>query len=201
MEQLYDINIKIDFTSLKYYQANVIEKIIHLVGASIFDSEIDDLNTIAMRFPELPTVVIDAAKHRINKYKGSALLLEYSERGSIILGGVAAGVAIFILQKTVGETLTEAWVNTNMHQRLKNFLLEDYTSKASRIVEAIKVRKRKGRWETHYGYNIEVSSSSVSDKANNTGPITIVIKLSPNREADLPPTRSESIGNRQNKKE
>ncbi|MBA3596226.1 MAG: hypothetical protein H0W40_02455 [Methylibium sp.] len=51
-----------------------------------------------------------------------ALIIEYGGRGSLLLFGAAAGFAYWVVDKTLGETFKQAWVESEAHSRLKDFL-------------------------------------------------------------------------------
>jgi hypothetical protein len=103
---------------------SVFRKILDSLNRAAFESEKKDLKAIRNEFPKLPDVAFDAASHRQKEYRYSAILIKELKPGSLIVAGVVAGVSIWILQQTLGETLKEAWLDSQGHQKLKKLLLQ-----------------------------------------------------------------------------
>lgn len=103
--------------------ARVVVKAITAVDAAIMASERKDLRLLRDELSGFPGVAFDAAEQRLGSFRGAGLQLERAESSSILLIGAVAGISIFILQNTLGETLKEAWLDSDGHRRLKGFLL------------------------------------------------------------------------------
>ena len=105
-------------------------KSVSAVDNAILASELNDLRQLRKQLPDLPTVALDAAEKRLGAYRGSGLLVERAESGSLVVIGVVAGLSIFVLQNTLGETLKEAWLESDGSRRLKALLFEQRSIKA-----------------------------------------------------------------------
>jgi len=119
-----DIEVKIQQKASKELPYSVFRKILDSVNTAVFNSEKNNLMLIQKEFPEFPEVAFDAANYRLNKYRYSAILIKELRPGSFIIGGVAAALAIWLLKLTLGETVKEAWLESQGHQKLKEFLLK-----------------------------------------------------------------------------
>src|SRR6185436_11089596 len=93
------------------------------VNAVVLEQEGRELETLARDLEGLPPLALDAARHRLSLRSGEGVLFYSASKGSIVLCGVVAGLSAWILQQTLGETLKEAWVESDMHKKLKRLLL------------------------------------------------------------------------------
>lgn len=124
MREKYDIEINLDI-SADSLDSNLISESLVIVEKILFDSELRDLQALASEFREdIPKVAAEAAKYRIQKLRGHALKLTNVSAGSIVLGGLVGGLAVWVLSATLGETLKQTWLESNLHKRIKDFLLK-----------------------------------------------------------------------------
>lgn len=103
---------------------SVFRQITDAVNSAAFVSEKKDLRAIQNEFPDLPNVAFDAAMYRLQKHRNSSVLINELRPGSLIVAASVAGLSIWVLQQTLGETLKEAWLESQGHERLKEFLLK-----------------------------------------------------------------------------
>ena len=107
--------------------------------AAVYFSELDDL--IAPYFAygdEVPLVVIDAMRFRLNGLKGKLLHIEHAANGSIILGGIVAAAALWLLENTLGETLKDAWKESDMHKKVLALFTKRFADKGKKVGEEVK---------------------------------------------------------------
>lgn len=135
-----DIDVKLKLCCEKNFPAELITQSIQCVNDAFFASELSDLREIRKEFPQLPQVAFDAAEHRMKKHKKSSILISGVDKGSIEIAIAATGLSIWILQQTLGETLKEAWLESDTHKKLKSFLLKGRFKKVDRIREDSKKR-------------------------------------------------------------
>lgn len=111
--------------------AFILTIVLNHIEASIHETEIKDLLDITSNFlfekpiqiDEIPGLFVDALAYNHERRKGKCLLIKRMEGGSFIIEGVVAGLAIYILKETLGETLKEAWKESKLHEKIKDFLL------------------------------------------------------------------------------
>jgi len=108
---------------------SVFRQITDAVNSAVYESEKKDLRAIQNEFPDLPNVAFDAAMFRLRKHRNSSVLINELRPGSLIVAASVAGLSIWVLQQTLGETLKEAWLESQGHEKLKKFLLKRMGSK------------------------------------------------------------------------
>lgn len=57
--------------------------------------------------------------------------------GSIVLYGFIGPYALYLLDKTIGKTIEEAWLQSELHERFKDFLLTNLGHRNSHISQVI----------------------------------------------------------------
>ena len=143
-------------------------------------AEIQEIDEMETAFPDLPAAVFDAMRYRASRLTAQSLNFETASSGSIILGGVAAAVAYWLLDKTLGETVRQAWEESDLHKRIKGFLLTNMRPKANRIAQAI----RPSRWSNS---DSDVTVETVAQEQV----ILIVVTITVPFESVLIPSASE----------
>ena len=132
-----DLKISLNFPNSRV-PADILSRCLDIIEFEIFLSELADIDKVQSLLPEVPPLVFDATRYQISRYRGKALLLEKAEGGSLILGGVVAGLTIWLLSQTLGETLKDAWKESNWHKKLKSILSKDLYKKADIIAQSTK---------------------------------------------------------------
>lgn len=130
-----DIDVRLKLSCNQHLSAELLISAIQCVNDAYFASELSDLRAIRKEFPKLPQVAFDAAEHRMKKYKKTSVLINAVDKGSIEIAIAATGLAIWVLQQTLGETLKEAWQESDWHKQLKQFLLKGRHKKVEKVRE------------------------------------------------------------------
>lgn len=68
---------------------------------------------------------------------GRMISIEKAEKGSLYVIGLIAAASYWILEKTIGKTLEEAWAASEANQKLKNFLNRRLTIRTNRLCAAV----------------------------------------------------------------
>jgi len=133
-EQTLDIEVTLRFQTDTGVPAEIVSDLLKEVSRSIYRAEREELNEIFELLPNLTSVERDAMRFRFEQVDSDrALNVEYGGRGSLLLFGAAAGLAYWVVDKTMGETLKEAWVESSGHANLKAFLKTRVFAKRDRI--------------------------------------------------------------------
>ena len=82
-------------------------------------------------------MVFDATELRLQNNKSKTLHLNSASKGSLILAGLAFGLSVWILNQTLGETVKEAWTESERHEKLKSFLKSNLCSRSEIIKKNI----------------------------------------------------------------
>jgi hypothetical protein len=140
-----DIHIELQFKGAQYFPAQLLLGIIEAVDRAIARAERDEIDEIEKVFSDdIPKPVFDAMRYRAQNLTARSLNFESASSGSIILAGIAAALAYWLLDKTLGETLKESWKNSNLHSRMKEFLSARMGAKAARIAKDIRPSRFSG---------------------------------------------------------
>ena len=115
---------------------------IEAVERAIMRAEVRDIDDLAAEFPTIPDAVFDAMRYRAKQFTAQALNFDGASSGSLVLAGIAAAVSYWLLDKTLSETVKQAWEESDLHVRIKQFLLRRLPAK----VEAIAKDIRPSRW-------------------------------------------------------
>lgn len=97
-------------------------QILKAVEKAVFSVELQELRGVRSAFPMLSVVALDAAEFRLSQVRGRAMAYSNAKEGSIVLIGAIGGLSYFILDKTLGQTISEAWAESDANKKLKDFL-------------------------------------------------------------------------------
>ena len=147
--------------------------------------EREELDYLIEENPWIPSVVADASKHRIYAHRGQSVLVEFAAEGSIVITCVVSALALWILNKTLGETIKEAWLTSPLHHHLKEFLSRDRIPRTQQIAQRLKPRIRGLRRLEELPLSVTVEVS----EARGISRITVTV-VTPS-ETQLPPKRSD----------
>ena len=152
-----NLTTKLKFAKHNGIPAGIAIDTIKIINDSYFRSELNDLFELKKEFPEIPQIVIDATETRIRRERNSAILVKGVEKGSVEIVVVGTGLLIWVLQQTLGETMKEAWLDSKLHEKIKNFLLGRRSKKNRKIKEDTKKRLR---YKLHAEVNVGYSESN-----------------------------------------
>ncbi len=161
-----DIGIHVRFSGRQSFPSALISDVLDIIDDAIFQTQKRDLE-YAKNNIELPELSLDAALHRIDNYHGVNFLLKGSNRGSLIITGIVAGLAFWVLKNTLGETLKEAWKDTDMHRRLKDLLLWRMKGKSKEVKEEIERNFRNFRYVNKSRTDFDIKVRLYNDKHDN----------------------------------
>lgn len=188
-----DILIKIVIKGDGPIPATLISKILNRVQSAIQKSELEMLEAIQAEFgKELPENTIRDIKNLFEKHPPEVLVIESASSGSILLFGAVLAAAYWLLDKTLGKTIEEAWPKTNLHKRIKSFLLSSTQKQAEQIARDVDLHLIMGGFAETFVQDSPTRTyaniSSKEVKIEIGPPITIVVLI--NFESRVPPKRS-----------
>jgi hypothetical protein len=179
--------IAIRFVRGPAFSAELLSTVISLVEETVFRTEYADLIAALEELEEIPSVVRDAAIFRIDRYQGRSLQIEDAHSDSIILVGAIAGLAYWILDKTLGETFKEAWVETPLHKKLKEFFISRRKSKLEEVQERLRPEFRRYRFDRTRRMEVHTEiSSSIQEE-------TLTIEVIDHDILPMPPAYDDAL--------
>lgn len=137
MAEHKDIRLEFHFKYEERLPAGLFARFIQVAEQAIYETELEDLFEISVTMPEISRIDLDAMRYRMDKNWGRTLQLEDVYTGSIILSGLAAGLAYWVVDQILSESLKGIWRDSELHRRIKGVLLDDSLGKARRIAAKI----------------------------------------------------------------
>ena len=92
---------------------------------------------------QLDPLVRDAALERVRKYRGRRIKVKHIREGSFIFDLLVAGVGVWILKQTVGESLKKGWNDSSVHKRLAKAVKISVENLAEHIILILRKLGRK----------------------------------------------------------
>jgi hypothetical protein len=102
-----------------------IEEVLQQLRAYLIAREIGDLKLMRNQIPEIPSNVIRQVVKELEQHTRDPIIFKLSavEKGSLgFFVGVTA-LAYWLLDKTLGETVKDAWKATQLHDRIRAYFL------------------------------------------------------------------------------
>jgi hypothetical protein len=180
MNEQYDILVELRFINAQEFSAQLILGTIEAVERAIAQTEREEIDALAEEFSSLPPAVFDAMRYRARQLPGRSLNLRAATSGSLVLAGAVVALSYWLLDKTVGETVKEAWEHTSLHSKVRDFLLSRTREKADLIAS----RVRPSRWR-------ECAAEFAVKVEQNDRSIVIVVVVAPGQELAALPRASD----------
>ena len=185
MDESLDIWFEIRFIGYGGVSVEVLTSVLKQVTWAIESAEKDELDELVESFPDWSGIARDAMRYRFDRVDRDRLLnIERASNGSIILAGAAIGLAYWVVDKTLGETVKDAWKDSDGHTRLKEFLKKRVFSKRDQIASRLQPIR----------FRTESSIASIDVRSVDLKPMIVVSVMS--EEADLLPKPSQIEGKR-----
>jgi hypothetical protein len=132
-----DIVIELRFMRERPLDAKILSQALDTLEVALYASDRRDIERITLEL-DLPTLAKDASLERLREHRNRRLLLTEARTGSLILEGVVAGVALFVLKNTLGEAFKDGFRETDSFNRIKDFFRREIDNKALFIAEHIR---------------------------------------------------------------
>jgi hypothetical protein len=124
------------------FPAELVMYLLRVVDRAILRAERKEIDALQEAFPDLPAYAFDAMRFRLEALRGRALNVGAAHSGCLIIAGTAAALALWVLDKTLGETIKEAWKESTLHSKLTEFLVRRREDKAIDIGNDIFAARR-----------------------------------------------------------
>jgi hypothetical protein len=134
MDERYAARLRVRFETTEL-PAGVLAHVVAAIDAAGFQCAQEDLAFLRQELREFP-VLIDAGAHRLSKQRGAGALITSAQNGSIVLLGLIAG-AYWLLDKTLGETVKEAWTASPAHAHIFEVLTRRRPKRLRKVAEQI----------------------------------------------------------------
>ena len=138
-----DVVIRLEVAAPGAVPALVVAESIEAVNRALLaiaQSELDELRQAGLLRPDQ----WQRATDRLRRDHPDALMLSEAHTGSVVLIGLIAGLSYWILDKTLGETLTAAWTDSDLHRRILTTLKRRWSKGATPVASAVAEEMAKG---------------------------------------------------------
>jgi hypothetical protein len=129
--------IRLLFKNGNAFPQGLVTDTIRFINRLNYRLEERTLEEIRREFPDIPQVAVDAALFRLARYEDSAVLVEAAKPGSFEIVVAASALAYWLLDRTVGESLKDAWKTSNLNNRVRGFLLRGQREKSESIASSL----------------------------------------------------------------
>ncbi len=121
-----------------------IREALDLIENVLYNSDRRDIE-YASQSLRIHPIVADAAKERIRSLRHERFRIIEVSSGSIILEGTIAAAALYVLKKTIGEPMGDAYKNSVAYGELSNFFRHLIDEKTIFITEKLRqISHRRG---------------------------------------------------------
>ncbi len=181
-KELIELKISLRISGGEAFPASLIAQTMMVIESEIFDLEYEELEIIFAELDDIDQIVKDACYHRINRFKGNSLRVSETKPGSLILAGVSAALAYWLVENTIGESIKDAYKQSELHEQLKRILLRRFPSRRKKLASKLNSR-----------FFHPVSDPTVLTKVELPEKDISLIEVSSklNKWDDVPPTASE----------
>jgi hypothetical protein len=122
MDKFPSVEVTIHIEGGDAFPAGLVAQTIGIVERSAFTTEAEELEAIFEEFPDIPELVRDACRQRLNNFRGNTLLVSAAAPGSFVIAATCTALAYWLVEKTLGETVKEAYKESDLHKKLKELL-------------------------------------------------------------------------------
>ncbi len=164
-------------------------KIFDIIEKALYKSDYQDVIKY-FRKVDLPKeqLIKDAVLERLRSKRHRRLKLIDSKEGSIVVYGIVTGVSVFILQKTIGESLGRGFENSKLDQNFTKFFRDIFDGKKKSVT-----RQLRNLFVEEFDEDVEVTRKYEDDTRLDL--IEIDILESQIKEKEVIPTWDELLRN------
>jgi len=167
-----NISASIDFPG-EYIPSQILTRTIDNLERAIHESEWYELVVLASETlfedpvnpPEMPPLFINSLRWGHHTTKGQSLLIKERKSGSVVIEAAIAGIAIYILKTTLGETLKDAWKESKIHEKLKDILLLRKKERCDTIAQNFQDFMKEDDQLDEPFYNININIPKIEERA------------------------------------
>ncbi|WP_219134304.1 hypothetical protein [Janthinobacterium sp. UMAB-60] len=141
MDTPNDIRVELYLTDRQLFSSELIRYYLQKVEKAIYRAELVELRLLENTLPEKLGPIFDAVRYRAERFQSRTFYVDKVSTGSLLLSGVAAGVTMWVFDKTFGEAFKEAWKTTDLHANMVEILSRRVNIRAENIASGIDGRR------------------------------------------------------------
>lgn len=129
-----DLSVVLDYSEQAGVPLDYLKVALKEIDAVAYALEIQEFEAAKKYFGdhgEISPVILDAVENRIRAHKGRSIIrIQAMQQGSLEIVIPLGALFIWFLDKTVGETIKQAWTKSHLHEELKKLLMYRREQKA-----------------------------------------------------------------------
>jgi len=143
LSQITGIVVRVRCTTNRQgLSAEALSRSLRRVRDAVIDAEEQELSRYVaeLDLDETPLSrreLADLLRNRMAPYKGRSLVITEVGSGSIIWIGLVGAVVLWIVDRTLGETMKEAWKESRLHRQLKGLSIKVLDEKLHAILNGV----------------------------------------------------------------
>lgn len=161
------MKLYLHFYGTAHVSLAAIGEITDKVRTALIDIEKRELRRVRQAIPEIPSAAITSAIKAVDSHASDSNLfqLQSVRQGSVGIYIAVTALAYWILDKTLADTVSEAWRETKMHQRLRSFFLKGQIDKLRLIEKELNKGNQRFTWrQVRTNVSIEVPLKATLDE-------------------------------------
>ena len=83
----------------------------------------------------VPSLQRDGILHRLSKQHAEQYFIQAVTPGSLEIVAIVAASTYFLLQKTIGQSVAEGYLSSDLHSKLKDWTSRSINAKLNRVAE------------------------------------------------------------------
>lgn len=178
MGESQELSIRIHFEGGEAFPSSFIAQSLNVVEDEAFRLDYDELEEIFKILKDVPDSIKDTCHERIQRYKGSSLLLENASNGSIVMTGISTALPYWVVENAVGESVKDASKQSELHDKLKELLLQRFASRNKELSYRLNQRLFRPNSDTAVSADIKIAEND---------PTVLEIHLRLNKWDTVPP--------------
>lgn len=136
-----DVRIELYLTNRGSFSSELVRYYLEKVEKAVYRASLAELTFLQRNSPAEFGPLFDAVRYRAEPYRSRTFNIDKVASGSLLLSGVAAGVTLWIFDRTFGESFKEAWKRTDHHARLVELMSSQLRWRAQAIADNISERR------------------------------------------------------------
>lgn len=102
-------------------ESRTLTRVLRGVDAYFHGLERQNVSELANEFG-IPPVIRDATLERIRKFRGRHIRIERVEAGTLTVTVAIVAISVWLLNRTVGESVKEGWKRTDAHTAMSKMV-------------------------------------------------------------------------------
>lgn len=113
--------------------ADLLIRTLKIVQRALHHADLWEINQLRIEMPEVPDIALDAATERLRRNRDVGIQIDSLKSGSLIISAGIFAFSWWVLDKTIGHSVEEAYEKTDLNRRLVEWLRSNLKRKAEKV--------------------------------------------------------------------